>query len=93
MKKGMELFKKIKNAVLPVTLFFIWIMITVFNSMLFIINTVAFAITSDASFTTQVLENAVLISIGIVGIVNHLKNLKYEEEYGIEQVRSVYCER
>lgn len=89
MKKEIGILKRIKDTFLPVTLLFIWIMIIVFNSMLFIINTVAFAITSDASFTTQVLECAAFISIGIVGIMNQLKNQKFKEK---EHIGSAYYE-
>lgn len=69
MKKIIELLKKL----LPIFMRCIWILIVVFNSASFMISFIAFALTSNQTYVSNVLELSMLMAIGITGLIENLK--------------------
>ena len=69
MKKIIEFLKK----VLPVLMRCICILIVVFNTASLMISFIAFALTSNQTYVSNVLEISMLMAIGITGLIENLK--------------------
>ena len=59
--------------VLPVLMRCIWILIVVFNTVSLMISFIAFALTSNQTYVSNVLEISMLMAIGITGLIENLK--------------------
>ncbi|WP_044946601.1 hypothetical protein [Coprobacillus cateniformis] len=59
--------------VLPVLMRCIWILIVVFNTASLMISFIAFALTSNQTYVSNVLEISMLMAIGITGLIENLK--------------------
>ena len=51
----------------------IWILIVVFNTASLMIGFIAFALTSNQTYVSNVLEISMLMAIGITGLIENLK--------------------
>lgn len=72
MKKIITFLKKIT----PTIMQYIWILIIVYNTANFIICLIAFAITSNQVYITNLLEISMLIAVGITGLMASLKKTR-----------------
>lgn len=76
MKKIITFLKKIT----PTIMQYIWILIIVYNTANFIICLIAFAITSNQVYITNLLEISMLITVGIVGLIKISNKTKIDLE-------------
>ena len=74
MSKLKFVYKRMKQ-LLPYVARFFWILLVVYNLLSFIVCVIAFALTQNNIYVSNIMEIAMMISIGICGLLENRKKV------------------